>query len=136
MSLDSLCTCQVQVSIYCARRIPLHLRCTQCSIMLHIIDICFLSCICLWQISQIQTCLCVVGGPGFVWTLTAFMSSSARHPSGPHDCLSQKNIISGTHFCGWKVSTQFVQQVAKTAVTAPPHVGCVAWSLGVFFTFL
>ena len=45
--LDSLCRLQVQVSVYCARRIPVHLRCTQCSILLHLIDICFITCICL-----------------------------------------------------------------------------------------
>ena len=55
VSLDSLCRWQVQLSIYCARRIPAHLRCTKCSIMLHLIDICFLPCIFLWKI-----CLCVV----------------------------------------------------------------------------
>ena len=43
--------------MYCAWRIPAHLRCTQCSILLHLMDICFLTCICLWQISQIQTFL-------------------------------------------------------------------------------
>ena len=47
VSLDYLCRCQVQVYVYCARRIPSHFRCTQCSIMLHLIDICFLTCICL-----------------------------------------------------------------------------------------
>ena len=31
LCLDSLCRWQVQVSVYCARRIPAHLRCTQCS---------------------------------------------------------------------------------------------------------
>ena len=36
MSLYSLCWWQVQISVYCARRIPAHLRCTQCSIMLHL----------------------------------------------------------------------------------------------------
>ena len=35
MSLDSLCRWQVHVSVYCAWRIPAHLRCTQCSILLH-----------------------------------------------------------------------------------------------------
>ena len=39
VSPDSLCRWQVQVSVYCARRIAAHLRCTQCSIMLHLIDI-------------------------------------------------------------------------------------------------
>ena len=51
VGLDYLCLWQVQVSVYCARRIPVHLRCTQCSMLLHLIDICFLTCICLWQIS-------------------------------------------------------------------------------------
>ena len=68
VSLDYLCRWQVQVSVYCARRIPVHLRYTQCSILLHFIDICFLTCICLWQILQIQTCLRVVVGPGLVST--------------------------------------------------------------------
>ena len=40
VSLDSLCIWQVQVSVYCARRISAHLKYTQCSIMLHLIDIC------------------------------------------------------------------------------------------------
>ena len=47
---------QVQVSVYCAWRISAHLRYTQCSILFHLMDICFLRCICLWQISQIHTC--------------------------------------------------------------------------------
>ena len=36
VSLDYLWRWQVQVSVYCARRIPAHLRCTQCSILLHL----------------------------------------------------------------------------------------------------
>ena len=55
--LDYLCRLKVQVYVYCARRIHSHLRCTQCSIMLHLMDICFLPCIYLWPILQIQTCL-------------------------------------------------------------------------------
>ena len=90
VSLDYLRRWQVQVSVYCARRIPAHLRCTQCSILLHLIDICFLTCICLWQISQIQTCLRVVVGPGLDSTSPAFMSSIASHPAGPHDRLAHK----------------------------------------------
>ena len=73
----------------------MHLRCTQCSILLHLIDICFLTCICLWQISQIQICLRVVVGPGLVSTSPAFMRSLACHPAGPHDRLAQKKIIIG-----------------------------------------
>ena len=90
VSLDSLCRCQVQVSVYCAWRIPAHLRCTQCSILM---DICFLPSICLWYISQIQTCLCVVVGPGFVLISPAFMRSSASHSAGPHDRLAQKKPV-------------------------------------------
>ena len=90
VSLDSLCRWQVQVSVYCVWRIPAYLRCTQCSILLHLMDICFLTCICLWQISQIQTCLFKAVGPGLVSTSPAFVSSSASHPAGPHGRHAQK----------------------------------------------
>ena len=52
-------------------------------------------CICLWQISQIQTCLCVGVGPGFVSTSPAFMRSSASHPAAMHGRLAPKNGKSG-----------------------------------------
>ena len=73
VGLDYVCIWQVQVSGYCSRRIPAYIRCTQCSILLQFMDICFLPCICLWHISQIQICLCVVVGPGFVSSSTAFV---------------------------------------------------------------
>ena len=92
VSLDSLCRWQVQVSVYCAWRIPAHLRCTQCSILLHLMDICFLTCICLWQISQIQNFLFKVVGPGLVSTSPAFVSSSASHPAGPHGRHAPKTV--------------------------------------------
>ena len=101
--------------MYCAWRIPAHLRCTQCSILLHLMDICFLTCICLWQISQIQTCLFKVVGPGFVST----------SPVG----MQKKHGKSGPHSWGREGSTQFAQQL-ESAVTAPPLVGCVVWSYG------
>ena len=113
--------------MYCAWRIPAHLRCTQCSILLHLMDICFLTCICLWQISQIQTFLFKVVGPGLVSTSPAFVSSSASHPAGPHGRHAQKNGKSGPHCWGRGGSTQFAQQL-ETTVTAPPLVGCVVWS--------
>ena len=78
--------------MYCAWRIPAHLRYTQCSFLLHLMDICFLTCICLWQISQIQTFLFKVVGPGLVSTSPAFVSSSASHPAGPHGRHAQKNV--------------------------------------------
>ena len=90
--LDFLCRWQVQVSVYCAWRIPAHLRCTQCSILLHLMDICFLTCICLWQISQIQTFLFRVVGPGLVSTSPAFVSNSASPPAGPHGRHAQKTV--------------------------------------------
>ena len=89
MSLDY--SCMSRVYVYCARRIPAHLRCTQCSVMLNIIDICFLPYICLWQISQIQTCLRVIVRPGILSTSPVFMRNSASHSAGPHDRLSKKN---------------------------------------------
>ena len=48
---------------------------------------------CLWQISQIQTCLCVVVGPGLVSTSPAFMRSIDRHTAGPHGRLAQNTDI-------------------------------------------
>ena len=50
----------------------------------------FLTCICMWQISQINTCLRVVVGPGLVSTSPAFMRSIASHPAGQHVRLAQK----------------------------------------------
>ena len=86
-----MCGWQVQVYVYCARRIPAHLKCTQCSILMNLFDICFLSCICLWQISKIKTCLCVVG-PGFVLTSPGFMMSSAIHPVGAQCGIAQNTL--------------------------------------------
>ena len=124
MSLDSLCRWQVQVSVYCVWRIPAHLTCTQCSILLHFKDICFLTCICLWQISQIQTRLFKVVGPGLVLTSPAFVSSSASHPVGPHGRHAQKTVNRAPIAGSRKVRP--VQLVS--AVTAPPLVCCVVWS--------
>ena len=128
MSLDYLCRWQVQVSVYCAWRIPAHLRCTQCSILLHLMDICFLTCICFWQISQVQTFLFKVVGPGLVSTSPALVSNSASHPAGSAWPACLKNGKSGPHCWGRGGSTQFAQQL-ESAVTAPPLVGCVVWSL-------
>ena len=82
VSVDYWCRWQVHVSVYCARRIPAHHSCIQCSILFHLIDICFLPGTCLWQ--QIQTCVRGVVGPGLVSTLFAFIRSSVSHPAGPH----------------------------------------------------
>ena len=116
MSLDSLCRWQVQVYVYCAWRIPAHLRCTQCSILLHLMDICFLTCICLWQISQIQTFLYKVVGPGLVSTSPEIVSSSASHPAWP---ACPKNGKSGP--------LSHVHSAMRIILLLFPHfsVGCV-----------
>ena len=89
--------------------------------------ICVLTCICIWLISQIQTRLFKVVGPGLVSTSPAFLSSSARHPAGPHGRHAQ-NGKSDPHCWGREGPTQIAQQLVS-AVTAPPLVGCVVWSL-------
>ena len=132
MSLDYLCRWQVKVLVYCARRITAHPMCTQCSIMLHIIDICFLPCICLWQISQIQSCLCVVVGPGFVSTSLVFMRSSASHPADPHCRLAQtvnRAPITGVGLFRYNLYSSVTHCIGKTAVIAPPLVCCFVWRL-------
>ena len=113
--------------MYCAWRLPAHRRCTQCSILLHLMDICFLTCICLWQISQIQTFLFEVVGPGLVSTSPAIVSSSASHPAGPHGRHAQETVNRAPHCWGRGGSTQFAQQLEST-LTAPPLVSCVVWS--------
>ena len=113
--------------MFCACRIPAHLRCTQCSILLHLIDICFLTCICLWQISQIQTFLFRVVGPGLVSTSPRFCEQQRQPSNGSAWPACPKNGRSGPHCWGQGGSTQFVHQL-EFAVTALPLVGCVVWS--------
>ena len=127
MSLVSLCGWHVQVSVYCARRIPAHLMCTQCSILLILIDICFLTCICLWQISQIQTCLRVVVGPGLVLTSPAFMRSSASDSVCPYGRPAQRTV----NWAGGVITLCIA--VCQTTVTAPSRVCCVVWSRPIVF---
>ena len=70
--------------MYCAWRIPAHLRCTQCSITLHPKDICVLTCICFSQISQIQTRLFEIGrpllGPGGFYTFAQQFGTAVTAP--------------------------------------------------------
>ena len=87
VSLYYLCIWQVQVSVYCARLTPVYLS---CSILLHLIHICFLPYICLEQRLQIQTFCGVVVGPGLVSTFPAFMSSCSSHSSCMYGQLAQK----------------------------------------------
>ena len=61
-------------------------------VVLCLSELWFLTCICLWQISQIQTRLFNVVGPGLVSTLTAFVRSSASHPADPHGQFAQITV--------------------------------------------
>ena len=79
------------------------------------------------RLSQIQTCLCVVVGPGLVSTSPAFMRSIVSHPSGPHGRLTKKNG-NRTPIAGGGIGRHNLHRVCQTAVTAPPRVGCVVWS--------
>ena len=125
MGLDSLC--RWQVSVYCTRRISAHLGYTQCSILLHLIDIFFLPCICLWPILQIQICLC--GCRTLICIdIIRFYEEQCQPSSGSAWATCPKNGKSGTHYWGRRVSAQFAQQSARTAVTAPPIVRCFDWS--------
>ena len=58
------------------------------SVMLHLIDICFLQCISLWQISQIQIFLGVIVGPGLVSTYPVFYEEQCQPFNGSawQDC--------------------------------------------------
>ena len=133
MSLDSLCRCQVQVCVLC-------LADTCVFNPVHLMDICFLTCICLWQISRILTRLFNVVGPRLLSTSPAMERSSTSHPAGPHDRLASKTVnrAGSTQFDTGSTqfdtgSTQFAQQF----VTAPPLVESVVWSLmDIFFVDL
>ena len=83
VSLDYLCRWQVQVSVYCARRIPAHLRRTQCSILLHLIDIClYLS---VADIANPDLLAC--------GSRTWISFDIASHPARPHNRFAQKTVI-------------------------------------------
>ena len=126
---------RVQVYVYCAWRISAHLRYNQCSILLHLMDICFLTCICLWQISQIQTRLFKVVGPGLVTTSPAFVSSSASHPASPHGRHAQTTVNRAPLLGAGRFDTICIAaRVRCDSSTACrlcrlEPVGCVVWSL-------
>ena len=109
-----------------------------CGVCSPVVVIClpvrFLTCICLWQISQIQTSLRVVDGPGLVSTSPAFMRSIASHPAGPHGQLAQKNSNRAPIAGGWR-GRHNLHMVCQTVVTALLRVGCVVWSLVICSTY-
>ena len=122
MSLDSLCRWQVQVSVLClADTCPseVHPVFNPVAPYGYLLPNMYF----LWQISQLQTCLFKVVGPGLVSTSPAFVRSSASHPVGPHGRLVQK-MVNRAPLQGAGLFDTFAQQF----VTAPPLVGCVVWS--------
>ena len=91
--------------VYCLSVMPASLRFTQRSSELHVMDVCFLVCICSEHRSHIQTVRVFVG-PGFDSTSPAFVSNHARHSTGAHDRLALK-ISEWAPFLGMWVDTIF-----------------------------
>ena len=127
MSLDSLCRWQVQVSVYCAWRIPAHLRCTQCSNPVAPYG---------YLLSDMYLFMADITNPDFLvkscrtWIgldITRFCEQQRQPSSGSAWPACPKNGKSGPHCWERGGLTQFAQQL-ETIVTAPPLVGCVVWS--------
>ena len=87
MGLDFLCRWQVQASVYCAWQIPAHLRCTQCSILLHLMDIFFLTCNSF--VCGCLTCICL--------DITRFYEEQHQSSSGSawQACPKNRGPIAG-----------------------------------------
>ena len=80
VSPDSLCRWQVHESVYCAGLIHVHLMCTKCSIMLHLIDICFLTCI-LFMVDIENPALFLCGCRTWVYLDITLIYEEQRQPS-------------------------------------------------------
>ena len=106
MNPVSLCRWQVQLSIYCAWRIPAQFFMADISIL----DLFVCGC---------RTWICL--------DITRLYEEQRQQSSGSEWPACPKNGKSGPHCWGREVLTQFVQQLV-TAVTAPPLVGCVVWN--------
>ena len=80
------------MSVYCTWWIPAHLKCTQCSILLHLNYgyLLYKMYLFIADITKlIQTCLCDGVGPG---SSHNFMRSRASHPAGPHGRRAPKTV--------------------------------------------
>ena len=90
------------------------------SILSHGIDIYFLSCIYMWQISQIQTFLGVVVRPELISTSPAFMRSSASHPDRLPSKTVNRPLLLGS--VGVDTTCTAVWQFASSCVdNSPPY---------------
>ena len=122
--------CQVHVSMYYSRRTPAHLRCTHCLILLHHIDICFLTCIYLLQISKIQTFLGVVVGPGLVTTSSTFWVQINIFCSMWDKYLIFTNLIS---FTLWYRMSQYVRFHVTLVENTLLYIHTFSWCICVSF---
>ena len=72
------------------------------------------------EISQIQTCLREVVGPGLISTSPAFTRSIASHPAGPHGWLAKKRYRAP--IAGDGRGRYNLNRVCHTTVIAPTRV--------------
>ena len=113
MSPDSLCRWQVQISLYCTRRIPVFnpvapYRYILPTVYLFMPDI---------ENQDLFVCCCRT------WIcLDITRLYEEKSSSGSEWLAFSKNCKSGPLFLGQEVSTQFAQQLAKTGLTVPPLV--------------
>ena len=96
---------QVQVSVYCARRIPAHLRCTQCSILCTI-SISASHRVFVYGRYRKSRLVCI--------DITRFYEEQLQQIR-----LAGKKVVNRAPLLGREVSTQFAQQ-SVTAVRASP----------------
>ena len=94
-----------------------------------IFDICFLTFIFLWQISQIQTCLC--GSRTWIsLDITSFYDQHCQ-PASQRVRMADLPKKNGNraHIAGGGMDRHNLHRVCHTAVTAPSRVGSVVWSM-------
>ena len=125
MSLDYLCSWQVQVSVLGAYMRIFGVPSVQSCGTLSISASYFVFVNGRYRKSRF---VCVGVGPGFVSTSSASIRSNASHPVGPHGPLAKKTVNWAPIDWLREVLTQFAKQFVN-AVTVPPLVGCVVRSL-------
>ena len=104
-----MCRWQVQVSVYCARQIHAHLRCTMCSILLHPIDICFLPCnMSIADIAKSRLVFRVLFGPGLVSDIARFVVFDTIWDSSFYKCRAAPPLVGGGRFVAIHPSIVFV----------------------------
>ena len=91
----------------------------------NLIDICFLACICLWQI---QTFFGVAVEPGLVSTSHTIMRRSASHPAGPLGRIAPKTV-NRAHILGVRRGRHNLHSgLPDRGDSSTACVCCVVWS--------